>query len=738
MLDSKSWMRPFARITFCCTGLDEQLFKSISKKVLKLGGLLSYDLTSQVNVLIVGDLHRRTDKYEFAVRNRPDIVFLDCNAILELYHLWLAGEDVAHSNDSGMAHVDQSVRMLDILAKRYTLGPLTDYVIFIGRIRNDTLTNVPQLEEFCSAMNCCKCISKHFMSDSKRKFAGKQVVFITDEPNGVRVDAARKENIPVIHYKWILDCYKRNATLQYDPYYLLEFAMHIEDIKEIGRDSCDCWDDLDDPAQNRLVYEDEENRMTQRKSISKRLKPHGDKLWQKVMSSKDSKDQEISSINENEPNSAPLHNLEADISQSDVKDGGIFHGLAFIINDAFKIDHRKILEKVITQHGGNITYDIQDEGAYRYLELVPSHIPIEDIIINKNIGIDSTVTEFFIERCLHYKKQLLPIDSWSSPYLYSTKFKILASNRSNKEFVISITGFSGVELLHLVKMLKALGNFGIKYSEYLDKKTDLLLVNLAVLTSITKDHSLWNNQYHDLFLQNSESITQINQIFRNSLKRKIQFIKEEHCIPMATPAFIIDIFRKAKDLYYNPTTIDHTIHLNNIQWLVLSRKGKKTEFEFKVVRSSIPIDQRKALVDKSVLSSVEQAEKSSDINQRLLKRSASELLQKFKEKPELSPSKSDFTHKRVRLNVIPPEIEQRKSSLGDKIPNLKKVDIQPVIRTTSWGSILAEGHDMQRKELIELPSDDMNRNNNRNPIDQTQVTYGSVSATSSTNTTSHK
>lgn len=81
VLDSKSWMRPFARITFCCTGLDEQLFKSISKKVLKLGGLLSYDLTSQVNVLIVGDLHRRTDKYEFAVRNRPDIVFLDCNAI---------------------------------------------------------------------------------------------------------------------------------------------------------------------------------------------------------------------------------------------------------------------------------------------------------------------------------------------------------------------------------------------------------------------------------------------------------------------------------------------------------------------------------------------------------------------------------------------------------------------------------------------------------------------------------
>lgn len=88
--------------------------------------------------------------------------------------------------------------------------------------------------------------------------------------------------------------------------------------------------------------------------------------------------------------------------------------------------------------------------------------------------------------------------------------------------------------------------------------------------------------------------------------------------------------------------------------------------------------------------------------------------------------------------MIPPEIEQRKSSLGDKIPNLKKVDIQPVIRTTSWGSILAEGHDMQRKELTELPSDDMNRNNNRNPIDQTQVTYGSVSATSSTNTTSHK
>lgn len=728
-------MRPFARITFCCTGLDEPLFKSITKKILKLGGLLSYDLTSQVNVLIVGDVQRRTDKYEFAVRNRADIVFLDCNSVLELYHLWLAGEDITYdskSKDTSLSGVsgDQPTRMLEVLRRRYSLGALTDYVVFIGRINDTNAAGVPELEQICSQMNCCKCISKHFMSDSKRKFAGKQVVFITDEPHGVRVDAARKEGIPIIHHKWLLDCYKRNSTLQYDPYYLLEFAQHIEQFDEIGRDACDCWDDLNDfnaiTDKYRLIPEEEEEEILRKKSISKRLKPQGDKLWHKVMGSDSQTENKLSNTNitvkdEDDHNEGSLD--------------GIFYGIDFVIHESFKEQHSMILKKVILQNGGNVINSAIDNSSS--ILVLPSSVPLDELDIVPDLNDNTLVTEFFIERCLHYKKLLLPIDSWSSPFLSTNSFKVLCNRKVNKPdetFVISITGFSGVELLHLVKMLKALEPMGIKYSEYLDRSTDLLLVNLAVLPSITKTHPLWNNNYKDLFTECLTSQTHTNQVFRNSLKRKIQYIKEDHCIPMATPGFIIEIFKQSKKLVENKNDDEVRILLNNIHWLVLSPKGKKSDFEFRLINGTL--EKTRTHVDKSILSSNSNIHISNSNNKMSenmrLKRSTSELLEKVRNNND--HRNNDIQYKRVKVDHSrdisekrairhSTELDTLKENIPDVLPTNEK-GIPKIIRSTSWGSVMSEEMSSKRDDNINNePTVVVNQEN----MNQTQVTYGSIS-----------
>ncbi|KAL3232503.1 DNA replication regulator DPB11 [Nakaseomyces bracarensis] len=725
-------MRPFARITFCCTGLDEPLFKSISKKILKLGGLLSYDLTSQVNVLIVGDVQRRTDKYEFAVRNRADMVFLDCNAVLELYHLWLAGEDITYDSkgkDHSMSGVsgDQPTRMLDLLRRRHTLAPMTDYVVFIGRINNSDEANVKELEELCSHMNCCKCISKHFMSDAKRKFAGKQVVFITDEPHGVRVEAARKDGIPVIHQKWLLDCYKRNATLQYDPYYLLEFAVHIEDFKEIGRDSCDCWDDLDNfnviTNNSRLIPEEDEEEVLRKKSVSKRLKPHGDKLWQKVMN-KDAPGTSNHLSTSALENDIPIIKEEEDRFDSNA----IFTGIKFQVHKSFKEEHSMILRKVILQNGGDT---VEESESSRCILVLPSSKPLDELNEMIDEQKHTVVTEFFIERCLHYKKLLLPIDCWSSPFMATNNFKILCNRKSNKlgdPFVVSITGFSGVELLHLVKMLKALEPMGIKYSEYLDKSTDLLLVNLAVLPSITKTHPLWNNYYMDLFNECAISQTHTNQVFRNSLKRKIQYIKEDHCIPMATPGFIVEIFKQSKKLVDGQAGEGIRILLNNIHWLVLAPRGKKADFEFKLVKKST--EEHCNIVDKAVLSSnTGKANTNTMSGNMSLKRTTSELLEKINIKTKQDSTNDIIKFKRVKVGNDIKTAARHYSDLDSINDDLRNSDhekrIPNIIRTTSWGSVMSE--DMNRSSINnELQHSNIPYANQEN-INQTQVTYGTIS-----------
>ena len=149
---------------------------------------------------------------------------------------------------------------------------------------------------------------------------------------------------------------------------------------------------------------------------------------------------------------------------------------------------------------------IYDHSYY----IIPSNKALDSFndlpeIIDDNDGI---VTEFFIERCLYYQKLLHPIDLWSKPFLSTIEFQVSSSSKllhhefSSSPFLnVTITGFSGVELLHLTKVLNLLKPMGINYVEYLNKSTDILLINLAALPSIPKTHPLWSNEFSDLFTQ---------------------------------------------------------------------------------------------------------------------------------------------------------------------------------------------------------------------------------------------
>lgn len=559
-------MKPLLNLTFCPTGFnDEDTSRSVSKKILKLGGFYSRDLTRQANVLVIGKT-RQTNKYRFTVRYRHDVVFIDLQTIDTLYERWLAGDDITQSG-SLKPGISSTENILNLLRSRYSAPPLADFYIFIGRIASYP---VDQLESMCQAMKCYKCNSSHFVKDCKGRHDQKTVVFISDTLQGARVQAAIEQGIPIVHYKWILDCQRRNATLEYDPYYLVSKIPENTPFEKIGRESCECWGDLINPPpllQGTAAVNPSVN-------LFQKFKSKGDKIWEKAMS----KSEPLPPLDDSLVRLPPPEQTLNDESRED----SIFKSSTFHISKQFPESHSEILRRVIDQNGGLLLPDSQ------YL-VVPSNVPLD--CMEEAESDQTLVTEFFIERCLHYKTLISPPDSWSKPFLRTTDVRILPSptllHDESQPLQVAITGFHGVELLHLNKILKTMEPMGINFVEYLNKKTDLLLINLPSLPSIPHDHPLWKNQYRDLFTTQLECDNNIsNQVLRTSLKRKIQFVKQEHSIPVVTPAFLIDLFAHTSHL----KTKKQTVFLNNISWCIICPRGAKESFTIELTSNDASVE----------------------------------------------------------------------------------------------------------------------------------------------------
>ena len=658
-------MKPLHGITFCPTGFQsETTSNEIAKIIFKLGGQFTKDLTRYVNALILGE-KSDTPKYRFAVMSRPDMLFLDYTTIYELYQRWMAGDDITLKSHSKFAMFknDDRIRMLAVLRTKLQSKPLNNYYIFIGRVSEPTHDKnsknpfsssssgslVPRLEAICNELGCYKCNTVHFVKDTKKNNPKKHVIFISDTLSGARVNAALEVGVPVVHYKWILDCRRRYAALQYDPYYLVS-SVGSTSYDLIGAEACQCWesvlefDDLDallgsTPSgvapgkESQFPTPSNDPDGIGQRSIAAMLhkfKPQGDKLWKKALLLNRDKDDEMVKGNKDSNNNddrnvatreEPLasatnsfSNKKIDVTESDqgrINTKKIFADCIFKIHSSFPPQHLKILQKVIKENDGTIYENYRSMPTsipsptlyypHKYY-ILPSDIPMDDLqLSNENHFI--LATEFFIERCLHYSKLLDPLDSWSKPFFHTARFNIIPSpallHHNDTSLHISITGFYGVELLHLTKILRILEPMGITFSEYLNSKTDILLINIASLTSIPQTHTLWQNEFGDMFQENYITETRDldnemhdpqkhpnvkrSSVFRNSMKRKIQFVKNIHCIPALTPAFLMNIFKstEAVRLATSPT-----IYLNNVKWCILCPKGKRSDFECKILSTS--------------------------------------------------------------------------------------------------------------------------------------------------------
>lgn len=740
-------MKPFHGLIFCPTGLDpDDIGKDISKKIIKLGGHYSRDLTKQVHVLILGNSNLQTNKYKFAVKHRNDIIFIRYTTIDKLYQLWVSGNDISYQSHSNFKQFsnNQPLRMLHVLRTRFSAKPLTNFYIFIGRIDNNNGNNdiISQLEALCHEQNCFKCNSTQFIKDVYLTNPDKHILFITDNSDSLRAEAAQDVGIPLVHYKWILDCNKRNATLEFDPYYLVENTINVP-YEKIGSDACESLLQVINVPKSLQPQNQEEQ--TKIYNINNKFKPQGEKLWQKALDINKSNVISEIPIQESLTTTTTKTNTKIiDKKNKPINEHKIFSNYTFSIHKEFPLKHYQILEKVITQNEGIIS---NDSSVVNYL-IIPSNIPVDKLSITNSQNSTLLVTDFFIERCLHYNKLIDPIDSWSKPFYYTENFNIIPKKQilhNNDNLIhISITGFYGVELLHLTKMLQILKPMGVEFSEYLNSKTDVLLLNIASLSSIPTTHILWKNEYGDLLRENLDQYNTPEQnsdklnikkspVFRNSMKKKIEFVKNSHSIPVVTPAFLIEIFRNTRSLNQYTTKIP-TVHLNNKSWCVLCPKGSKDGFCCQLAymdhsMSSEKIPLIKVETDKpelkthspsrpssafssvklSVREVVNTIHKSSTVQRHQIRKRVASIEKDDKDQPDILSVQS-------LPETYAPEIKRT------KISHIKK--IRPISRSSSWGTIISNEMEKNPNNEKEIPDNIEVPETIQENIGYTQVSYG--------------
>lgn len=155
--------------------------------------------------------------------------------------------------------------------------------------------------------------------------------------------------------------------------------------------------------------------------------------------------------------------------------GGVFQGCRFFLH-GFNLKKHSVLQGHLVSNGGKLSEDIHDMhlllGDHHSLLVVPSELPVsEHPNLSGNSASMQTVTEWWVERCLHHKGFSEPSDHVIGRPI--PKFP-LASFQGMK---ISSAAFLGIDRLHVGKVTELLG---ATYSEDFTPQVTVLVTKSAV------------------------------------------------------------------------------------------------------------------------------------------------------------------------------------------------------------------------------------------------------------------
>lgn len=468
----------------------------IAAKIKAMGGTHSSNLMSDVTVLVVGD--RNTDKFRFSVKNRSDVKFIRPEAIIEIHKRWLNSDD---KKDPNALDIDQ-----------FLLPIFDGFKICLSRVNTDEHFNGDEKTELI------KIITDHGgeVSDS---LTGSTTCVITNEKTGKRYTMSRKWKIPNVHPLWVLHCVKRKAALEFN-YYDIDV---VEQIKNIGEGSCKVWDGLKKHKRRNVVIDPEEQ-VKKKPDIWNTIMSEAKKS---VTSSKRRDEEWDEDQNEDDDDidlNVPVVNTSKKLSFIELPvTSELFANKSFKV-EFFDDEKTATLVKTILSHSGQVIQTDDPDSSPSYY-IIPSDFSTLDIPEHLFENPETEVmTEFFIERSLHYNA--IKEDTWGKPF-----FQALPES---PRLSVSITGFQGIELLHVTKMIEL---SSLQFHEYLTKDRDMLIVNYDLLRAKSGEHLV--KKYPTLFDENFKKTA--SQTSVQSTRNKLSFARK-NSTPIVTITFLFETF----------------------------------------------------------------------------------------------------------------------------------------------------------------------------------------------------
>ena len=442
-----------------------------------MGAIHKLDLTADVTHLIVGSIS--TPKYRYVAKERPDVKVLSPKWIDAVRESWMMGGDVDV----------ESLEMENELPVFHGL-----HICVTGFDEVDQRNYISSTVEAQGAMYHGD-LTKHVTH------------LIAAAPQGAKYTHAMQWGINVVSAQWFKESLVRGMALDeslYDPRVAATeqgrgaFRQSFQPRTSLGKRGAE--EDVQSVAAGGL------GRKKLRRTISSRLETQSQDMLQDI-SSRDGSvkhletdqwndDDEAATIHVSESSELPkLKTRASDIrresgSHSETPEvaEGLFSGCYILIHGFL---HRKTghLRSVLRQNGATVVNSAMElENAshslsfdQRYL-LVPHAIssPLADL---PEIPTTATVTEWWVERCIHYKRLLDP----AQDVLCAPLWDFEASRFS--DLTVSTTGFGGVDLRQVAEAVKLMG---ATYQEQIVPSSSVLI---SGSTSMRKEKAFYANKH---------------------------------------------------------------------------------------------------------------------------------------------------------------------------------------------------------------------------------------------------
>lgn len=491
------------------------------------------DLMSDVVYLIVGE--RFSAKYSYSVKNRHDVFLVDADTILRIYDHWLGGEDekldisqyelpLFKAITICMLRIELPANHAQLLGEKFRKRPAAD------QLPSRDLFDSQKLLAFMEAHGA-KVLDSLLQSTD---------LVISTECSGRRYTKAVEWHVPVVHPMWVFDSFLRQAALLPDDYALKETRTEYND-------GCNVWNQFFNRKRPSAREEDDFFEPSKRSRLRTDTK-----VWNSIMSERTAFLTAKSTNNDawdDEEYEEEIRD-EAPVAPKPLEPvkSALFRGLKFLVV-GFTETENGLLSRVIESHTGETARPNTSEDETITHVVVPVQksaqspamlrmlrLEIKARINNREIEV---VTEWFLERSIFYNK--ITLDGWGKP--------IKGLVRAKHPFAVCISGFVGIELLHLEKLI---GYLNFEYCDTLNAKRDLLVVNINLFKPLLTKSSpeLYNYKYKDI-VNCPVHQSGTSSVSRISSKNKINAAKKWH-IPIVSIAYLweMTVFSKAPSTKY--------------------------------------------------------------------------------------------------------------------------------------------------------------------------------------------